>query len=109
MRFNVYLAPYANENIYVSEFAVGAKGWHEDYDLNIIEELEVTAVIEMKHQGDGIQTTIDKYLDDRLNEDGAAIFDICGEFSLNGKDILVLFNQLDVIDELPPFDNVINC
>lgn len=100
----VYKVAYDGSDVYVDDFSVGSTGYLDDYDTDSCFELDVTAVIDVSESEKGVQS----YIDDEIEKPDCQ-FDLCAYFSIDKRNILVLFNIVDDIEEIPDFDEVICC
>ena len=92
----LYYASYTSDDFYVEDIVVGAKGFHEDFDLEIIEKVTVQAVIKT-----------DKQLD--LDYFYEYEYDLMGLFIMGDCNIYVLFKQEEEIDEIPEHEVIQYC
>ena len=99
-----YKVAYDGSDVYVNDFCVGSTGYLDNYDTDSCFELYVTAVIDASESERGVQS----YIDDEIEKSDCQ-FDLCAYFSINERNILVLFNIIDDIEEIPEFDEIICC
>lgn len=92
----LYYAGYTSEDFYVEDFVVGSKGFHEDFDLNMIEKVTVQAVIKT-----------DKQLDSDYFYEYE--YDLTGLFIIGDCNVYVLFKQEEEIDEIPEHEVIQYC
>lgn len=99
----VYKVAYDGSDVYVNDFSVGAKGYLDDYDTDTCFELEATAVFDVADE-----RSVQSYIDDQI-ESSDCQFDVCAIFSIDERNILVLFVIVEDIEEVPNFDEVVCC